>query len=307
MKDQREFSNHFPTRCREPGLGPGLCFSLGPCLAAAMIGALLSTSVLMAAEITVANDSAGNSGNVQIEAGFVAGEAAAAWVTSPCAGNVVAAQVEWRSLSGSAAPVVESSLDISRGGVFPNPGAVVQSIANPQLTDGAINEFRHTDPNNTVPVMVPVAQSETFVIALTFADAPSPTGPSVTVDIDGCQAGRNAIYADFPPFAWVSACALGVTGDFVIRAVVDCSATSATVTPSAGVNGSIDPSTPQTVSVGATTTFTVTPNAGFRATVGGTCGGSLVGTTYTTNMITVNCTVIASFSDRVFTDGFDGP
>ena len=307
MKDQREFSNHFPMRRRERGLGPGFCSSFGPCHAAAMLGALLSTSVLMAAEVTVANDSAGNSGAVQIEAGVVAGEAAAAWLTSPCAGNVVAAQVEWLSLSGSATPVVESSLDISRSGVFPNPGAVVQSIENPQLTDGAINEFRHTDPNNTVPVMVPVAPSEKFVIALTFADAPSPTGPSVTVDTDGCQAGRNAIYADFPPFAWASACALGVTGDFVIRAVVDCPAASATVTPSAGVNGSINPSTPQTVSVGATTTFTVTPNAGFSATVGGTCGGSLVGTTYTTNVITVSCTVIASFSDRIFTDGFDGP
>src|SRR5215468_10742797 len=96
MKGPREFSNHFPTRRREPGLGPGLCFGCGPRLAVTVLGALLSTSVLMAAEVTVANDSAGNSGTVQIEAGFVAGEAAAAWLTSPCAGNVVAAQVEWR-------------------------------------------------------------------------------------------------------------------------------------------------------------------------------------------------------------------
>src|ERR1700746_2210761 len=97
MKDQREFSNHFPTRRREPELGPGLHFSFRPCLVAAMLGALLSPSVLMAAQMTVANDSAGNSGTVQIEAVFVADEAAAAWLTSPCAGNVVAAQVEWRS------------------------------------------------------------------------------------------------------------------------------------------------------------------------------------------------------------------
>ena len=75
----------------------------------------------------------------------------------------------------------------------------------------------------------------------------------------------------------------------------------ATVTPSAGANGTISPNTPQFVSVGATTTFTVTPNAGYTASVGGTCGGALVGNTYTTNAITANCTVAASFSQITFT------
>jgi hypothetical protein len=69
-----------------------------------------------------------------------------------------------------------------------------------------------------------------------------------------------------------------------------------TVTPSAGANGSISPNTPQTVNYGATTSFTVTPNTGYSAAVGGTCGGALVGATYTTNVITSNCTVTASFT-----------
>ena len=64
-----------------------------------------------------------------------------------------------------------------------------------------------------------------------------------------------------------------------------------TVTPTAGANGTISPSTPQTIAQGATTTFTVTPSVGYTASVGGTCGGSLVGTTYTTNAITAACTV----------------
>ncbi len=69
-----------------------------------------------------------------------------------------------------------------------------------------------------------------------------------------------------------------------------------TVTPSAGSNGSITPNTPQTVSGGATTMFTVTPDAGYTASVGGTCGGALAGTTYTTNAITADCTVDATFT-----------
>jgi autotransporter-associated beta strand protein len=79
-----------------------------------------------------------------------------------------------------------------------------------------------------------------------------------------------------------------------------------TVTPSAGANGSIAPIAPQTVGHGATTTFTVTPSAGFTASVAGTCGGALVGTTFTTAPITGNCTVAATFATSPVTT-FTGP
>jgi len=67
-----------------------------------------------------------------------------------------------------------------------------------------------------------------------------------------------------------------------------------TVTPSAGVNVTITPNTAQAAEYNTTLEFTVTPTAGYLASVGGTCGGLLVGTTYTTNPITANCTVVAS-------------
>ena len=73
--------------------------------------------------------------------------------------------------------------------------------------------------------------------------------------------------------------------------------TTYTVTPSAGANGSISPNTAQTINSGSATQFTVTPNSGYSANVGGTCGGSLAGTTYTTNAITADCTVSATFAD----------
>jgi hypothetical protein len=69
-----------------------------------------------------------------------------------------------------------------------------------------------------------------------------------------------------------------------------------TMTPSAGTNGTISPSGLQTVNAGATRQFTVTPSVGFSAAVGGTCGGSLVGTTYTTNAAAANCTVEATYT-----------
>ncbi|HEU4612087.1 MAG TPA: choice-of-anchor Q domain-containing protein [Kofleriaceae bacterium] len=71
-----------------------------------------------------------------------------------------------------------------------------------------------------------------------------------------------------------------------------------TVTPSvSGGNGTISPSTPQTVDHGATTSFTLTPDANYHVgTVTGTCGGSLAGNVYTTNAVDADCTVIASFA-----------
>jgi len=67
-----------------------------------------------------------------------------------------------------------------------------------------------------------------------------------------------------------------------------------TVSASAGDGGSISPAS-RLVSDGTTTTFTVTPNTGYTTVMNGTCGGMLAGSTYTTNPITSNCTILATF------------
>jgi formylglycine-generating enzyme required for sulfatase activity len=68
------------------------------------------------------------------------------------------------------------------------------------------------------------------------------------------------------------------------------------VTPSAGANGTLSPSTAQSVNSGSSTSFSVTPNSGYSiASVSG-CSGSLSGNTYTTEAITGACTVTASFT-----------
>jgi hypothetical protein len=89
------------------------------------------------------------------------------------------------------------------------------------MTDGALNEYRFLDKNLTQPIMVPVTAGQVFVVSFKFFNDPPPQGPSVVTDTDGCQAGKNGIFA-IPPGQWFSSCALGVSGDFVIRAVIDC-------------------------------------------------------------------------------------
>ncbi len=164
-----------------------------------------------ASEITIKNDSLGV-GTGNLVPGFVAGEKAASWLTSPCTGNIVAAQVFWRSLTGGAAQAYEDSLEIYRAGSFPDPGTLALTVGGPLLTDGVINEFRYLDENNSVPLIVPVTQGETFVLALTFAEAPDPAeGPSVVEDMDGItpmpstRRSRQGLSSGMRGKRWVSA------------------------------------------------------------------------------------------------------
>ncbi len=175
-----------------------------------------------AAEVTVKNDSLVDMGTGTVQAGFIEGEKAASWLTSPCDGNIVAVQVYWSSFAGGTGQVIQEAIDISRAGTFPTPGAVAETLVWPLLTDGWLNEFRFLDDDSTIPLQVPVAANETFVVSVEFQTAPTASGASVVND-SGAQPNRNAIYADIGgTFVWFSNTTLGVNGDWVIRAVIDC-------------------------------------------------------------------------------------
>ncbi len=71
------------------------------------------------------------------------------------------------------------------------------------------------------------------------------------------------------------------------------------VTPSAGANGSIEPSSVQLVTAGQTASFTVAPAANYSSAISGTCpAGSWSGLSYTTGTIMASCTVTANFTGR---------
>lgn len=189
------------------------------------IAAMLLSTAAGATEVTVKNDSLTDFGNGVIVTGFGVDEKAAVWLTSPCAGNVVALQVFWRSSTGTEAQVLQGALEVFRAGTFPVPGQLQTTVGGPLLNDGVLNEFRYLDENNTIPISVVVTQNETFVVSLQFAEAPpSVVGPSVVRDVDGNTTGRNAIYADLGAgnFQWLDSHTFGVDGDWIIRAVVNC-------------------------------------------------------------------------------------
>ncbi|MDR0478573.1 MAG: hypothetical protein LBH31_01950 [Burkholderiaceae bacterium] len=87
-----------------------------------------------------------------------------------------------------------------------------------------------------------------------------------------------------------------VNADCTVVASFTSTTSYYTITASAGSNGAINPTGLVITAAGTARAFTVTPNAGYSATVGGTCGGTLSGNVYTTSPITASCTVVASFT-----------
>ena len=95
-----------------------------------------------------------------------------------------------------------------------------------------------------------------------------------------------------------------VTADHTISVgfALETGAVAFTITPSAGANGSISPSTPQTVAAGADQAFTITPATGYRVAdvlVDGSSVGAV--TSYTFTGVTTDHTISASFAARTHT------
>lgn len=189
---------------------------------AACIGATLGISpASLADETVVKNDSVVDFSQVAIQAGFDPNESAASWLTSPCDGTIVAIQVFWKSRFGGEPQTLEDTITIFEAGTFPIPGPSIVVLEGPVMTDGVLNEYRFLDEQMTIPIAVPVDEGEVFVVSFKFFNDPNPfLGPSVVTDTDGCQPGKNAI--DAVGLGWTNACSFGISGDFMIRAVVDC-------------------------------------------------------------------------------------
>ncbi|RME39499.1 MAG: hypothetical protein D6788_05270 [Planctomycetota bacterium] len=208
----------------------------------ASMGAAPSVS---AAEVVVQNDSMTDASSVTPCVCFVPGDIPAAWLTAPTDGNIVAVQVFWKSQVGGGADLQEAAIRLYDGSSFPTPGAVLTNeggaaaeIFTPTLSDGVLNEYRFLDLAQTVPLRVPVSAGQTFAVGLEIFNQSSGGGaftPSLTYDNDGCQAGRNGVFV-FDTNSWSDACTQGVTGDWVIRAVIDTTPTIPAVKP-AGLVG----------------------------------------------------------------------
>jgi hypothetical protein len=154
---------------------------------------------------------------------FVTGEQAGAVFTAEASHypiEIVAVGIGWGSQFGGAPQSLEQAIHIYEAGL-PNPGTPIFSLVAPLLNDGFINAFDISAiPGNKIVL------SGSFTIALEFANANSGDifAPTMVHDGNGCQSGKNVVKA--VPGGWFNACALGVSGDWVVTVTYRCLAWS---------------------------------------------------------------------------------
>ncbi|MFQ5430565.1 MAG: hypothetical protein ACE5E1_09680 [Phycisphaerae bacterium] len=184
-------------------------------------------SPLAAVEITVQNDDFVNNGPATVLGDFAVGEHGGVRLTSPCNGAIVAVQIGWLSQGGGQPQSLEQAIHIfADDAAFPTPGTELETLVGPVLTDGALNEFRFVDDQGAIPLNVPVTAGQQFYVTLEFANPTNIAAgtPSLFVDVSACQNGKNVLFGNVPPFGfgWFDFCFIGISGDIVIRAVIDC-------------------------------------------------------------------------------------
>jgi len=153
---------------------------------------------------------------------FVAGEEAGAVFNAPAEHypiEILRIGIGWGSVYGGNPPQLEQAIHIYGAGL-PNPGTPLFSLEGPVLTDGVINEY-DLEP---LPGEITLA-SGPFTVTLEFLNdnAGNYYAPTMVHDGNGCQPGCNVVFAI--PGGWFDACALGVSGDWVVHVIyrqVDC-------------------------------------------------------------------------------------
>jgi hypothetical protein len=155
---------------------------------------------------------------------FVPGEEAGAILDAPSEHypiEILRVGIGWGSMYGGTGQTLEQAIHIYDSGL-PNPGTPIFTLEGPVLTDGYINEFNLEPPPGEI-----IIDSGPFTVTLEFLSdhTGNPYAPSMVHDGNGCQSGKNVVYAI--PGGWIDACLLGVTGDWVVYAIyrqVNCGA-----------------------------------------------------------------------------------
>jgi len=121
--------------------------------------------------------------------------------------------IGWGSQLGGAEVQTEDAIHIY-GAALPDPGLPIFTLTGPQLNDGFVNEFDLSTQGG--PALV---NSGPFMVSIEFNlnNVGLPYLASTIMDANGCQPGRNAIYAI--PGGWMDGCDAGLSGDWVMHIV----------------------------------------------------------------------------------------
>jgi hypothetical protein len=186
-------------------------------LSAALALALLPRAPARAEVVVYANDSAGLGGQIACQAGFAANEiGAAVFQVPPADGPVLLLEAQFFTCDGSGLGFAQARpVDVRvYGAGGPNPGAALYTSPLLSALPGNLNLW------DVSAQQLGFASGASFTLGVRLANGNLfQNFTTLSTDTNGCQAGKNLLFA-IPPSSWNDSCALGVSGDFLIRARV---------------------------------------------------------------------------------------
>ncbi len=197
----------------------------------------------------------------------------------------------WSFVSGPVTPTITSGSTLSP--TFSGMNTAGTYVFRLTTTDNL--GLTATDDMNVVVGAIP-----TYVLSISTVGAGSGTTGGAGTHNSGTVVNLTNSPNTGSSFSGWSGNADCTDGSVTMDASKSCIATftlnNYTVTPSAGVGGTISPSTPQSVTYGNTTAFSISPSAGYHINTVSGCGGTFTSSPYTTGTITGNCSVSATFA-----------
>ncbi|KPJ96460.1 MAG: hypothetical protein AMJ53_00655 [Gammaproteobacteria bacterium SG8_11] len=223
-----------------------------------------------------------------------------------------------QSTAGVGGSISPESVTVSAGAsthftVTPDTGYQISSITG---CDGSLSGNTYTTGTISGDCQISVSFSgqtsvQTFSISATAGQGGSISPTSITVD-----QGESRMFTITPDAGYqissVTGCDGTLSGNTYTTGTIsgDCqisvsfsvqtSVQTFSIGATAGQGGSITPAA-QVINYGATARFVVLANAGYEINSVIGCNGALMGTTFTTDTITSDCSVNASFSPLSFT------
>jgi hypothetical protein len=190
--------------------------------------------------------------------------------------------------------------------VITNDGSYALFVRMNDLAPGASDEFTWYYAAGAIADLNAIIGNLASQLRFFDVTASANTGGTITPATSSVAEGASTQFTVTPSAGYhidsVQGCAGSLSGNTyttgAINAACSVNATFApdasTVSTSVGPNGGIAPTSAQ-VANGSNATFTLTPNTGYEVSSATGCGGSLVGTTYTTGAVSADCTVTVTF------------
>ncbi|MCB9837836.1 MAG: hypothetical protein H6813_00715 [Phycisphaeraceae bacterium] len=166
------------------------------------------------ADVTLQNDALIDGGSAILQFGFANGEIGAARYNIdpglfPI--KIKRVQIFWASALSNGTQSLQDSILIYTGNFN-----LLANLEGPVMTDGALNEF------DLEPLNIVINSPTQLTVGLQFFDAPNGDvlKGTLATDNNGCQSGLNWVFIPGNG-SWFNLCSFGVSGDLVIRTIID--------------------------------------------------------------------------------------